>query len=74
MRYLVVLVIACSGCRGTMEENFGDWNACISAGQFVGDKIKSVEDGRTGKVVKVYGSSYRCSDARRPKLAEVRYE
>lgn len=57
-----------------MEENFGSFNACISAGQFAGDSIKRVEDGRMGKVVKVYGRSYRCSDARRPNLAEVQYE
>ena len=49
-------------------------NACIAAGYFTGDKIKSVESGKTGVVDRVYGASERCRNASYPNLADVSYD
>lgn len=78
MRYALVLsAIAAQGCVFVpypAAETEPPWNQCISSGQFAGDKVKSVEDARTGTVIRVYGKAQRCSDPRRPNLAEVRFD
>lgn len=79
MRYALMLfaIAAIQGCVFVpypAAEMEAPWNQCISAGQFVGDKVKSVEDARTGTVIRVYGKAHRCTDPRRPNLAEVRFD
>lgn len=69
---VAVALLALLGCVST-EERLARWNACISAGQFSGDKIKH-DEGRMGKVVEVYGRSARCTESRHPNLAEVAWE
>lgn len=85
MRYLLVLPCICilQGCwffiiplksSSDGDEGQASWNACIQRGQFAGDRIKHIDTGQIGKVVKVFGPSSRCKDHRIPNLAEVVYE
>lgn len=68
MRYVVVMVLL-SGCQSVLHGN-----ACIAPGYFAGDRTTSVDDGRKGTIIEVYGHSSRCRNPKMPNLAQVKYD
>lgn len=77
MRYVLLAASSIAALLGCVvapaPERENQWNACVSAGQFAGDRIEH-DDGRVGTIKRVYGASGRCRDGRHPKLAEVAWE
>jgi hypothetical protein len=65
----LALCIAIGGCAAETRPG----NTCISEGMFEGDRIRHLETGKIGTVLKRHGASPRCSQASHPIWADVQY-
>lgn len=70
----VLLVLLLQGCFFFFVAPTGDHgNVCVSRGIKAGQEIKNVESGQPFRVIRTYGTSNRCKDARFPILADGEY-
>jgi hypothetical protein len=80
MRYLAVLCLSLGGCFVVfpIPSSSEPGNACVgeyaSIGQRVGPNTGGANYGKYAIVKKVYGRSERCTDPKRPMIADVLYE